>query len=502
MELFFPPGYDGMSVMRKLNSTALEHSPEYRRLVTRLNPLLFALTYLPHHLQSDDTNGKLSFSQFHLDAARSARRWIRNDLGPGELRQAWIAPRGAAKSTWLFLILPLWALAHGHQRFIMAFSNASSQAKGHLASVIRELSRNEKLQCDFPELCKPITSNAEFYLAQTKVNGELQEVAFAAKGIDASSLGVKVGNMRPTCLLLDDIEPDEANYESTTKANRLSTITNGIFPMALNAVVQWAATVTCHGSLAHDLVRSATGQGTADWIKEQNIDVRYYPAIVATEDGRPRSLWPQRWSTRYLLSIRKTRQYQLNYANNPVSLDGTFWTEEMFRVNPKFQIDEGLLQIDPAVTSRRRSDFTGYAVLATNAARTKVCVVSARAMRVSPRNLGLAVAGTLERNKWITLVRLEGNQGGDTWAEIIRPHLPAHVKLEIFYSTSPKPVRYAQCLDHYEAGNVEHARELPAFEEQALSYPNVVNDDVLDVVADGVRYYLNPKAASGGTRQR
>jgi phage terminase large subunit-like protein len=502
--IYAPGGFPLQKLTAGLSSTALEFSGSYRRNLCRYDPLLFALIYMPHHLRSDETGGKLSFSQFHVDIANAAKRWVRSDFKPGELREAWIAPRGAAKTTWLFLILPLWAMAFGHQRFIMAFSNTSSQAEGHLRTLVDELRSNDRLREDFPDLCSPTVNNAELYMAYTQVGVEpdgkpkMVKVAIRAKGIDSSTLGMKIGNLRPTCILLDEVEPKESSYDSSTKKNRLDAITNAIFPMALNAVVQWAATVTTAGSLAHDLVKAATGQGVAEWVSEQRIRVRYYPAIVTDDDGRIRSLWPQRWSIRYLLKIRGTRTYQLNYANNPVSKDGTYWTPELFMIDKNFRIESGVLSIDPATTSKATSDPTGYAAIAVDYTGQKVCVVSARGVRKTPRELGVMIRETCQRNRWINEVILEGNQGGDTWAEIIRPYLPAGVTLKVYYSHEPKVTRWAAALEHYEAGLVVHARALPIFEEQALGAPNLVHDDVLDAVTAGIRHFLDGKRDTSG----
>lgn len=487
--VYGPPGFNMARLLAPLNSTALQHSPEYRQHITRTSPLLFALCYLPHHLRSDETGGVISFSQFHVDVAEAAKRWIRNDFAPAELREAWIAPRGAAKSTWCFLVLPLWSLAFGHQKFIMAFSDSGSQARGHLASMKRELEQNQLLRLDFPELCEPVTArgrktadNAELYVAKSGV-------AISAKGIDSSTLGVKIGSQRPTCLLLDDVEPDASNYESSTKAKRLSTIVNAIFPMSLNAVVQWVATVTAQGSLAHDLVKSATNQETTDWITEQNIRARYYSAIITDPDGTERSLWPQRWDLGWLQSIRHTRMYQLNYANQPVAIDGGFWTRDHFRYEPRFPIGAGVLSIDPAVTNKGTSDYTGYAVLAADPSGRRVCVMDAKAIKVAPDQLPTVVEKILRNNSWIRTVILERNNGGMTWEGILRPVLPVGVKVDLYWSSASKPVRYADCLVHYERKQVVHARELPAFEEPAVAYP-AAPDDVLDAVTAGVAHFL------------
>lgn len=488
-----PAGFDLHGHLLRLNSSALEHSSQYRRAICRVSPVTFALVYLVHHLRSDETGGRISLSQFHIDIAAGAERWIRDDFGPAELREAWIAPRGAAKSTWLFLILPCWALAFGHQRFIMAFSDSGAQARGHLASLKRELEQNELLRADFPELCEPTTTrgnrrtsdNAELYVAKSGV-------AMAAKGIDSSTLGAKIGNQRPTLLLLDDIEPAGADYDAGMKDKRLDSIVNKVFPMATNAVVQWAGTTTAFGSLTHDLVKAATGQESAVWIGEQAIRPRYYPAIVTGDDGSESSLWPERWSLEWLQSIRHTRNYQLNYANQPVSASGTYWERHHMTYLPEFPIHDGVLSVDPAVTHGASSDFTGLAVVAADVGHQRVSVQSAEQARLSPAALRARVVRLLEMNDWISEVILESNQGGDVWKDILG-RLPRNVRLTLYRSTAPKHARYAESLDWFERGWVSLRRSLPAFENQALAYPGVLNDDVLDAVTAGVAHWLRAR---------
>jgi hypothetical protein len=81
-------------------------------------------------------------------------------------------------------------------------------------------------------------------------------VAFQARGVDTMNLGTKVGTLRPDLLLLDDVEKDEGNYSIHQKQDRLKTILQAIFPMNINAVVEFAGTTTMYGSIMHDLVRN------------------------------------------------------------------------------------------------------------------------------------------------------------------------------------------------------------------------------------------------------
>src|SRR5690606_5628672 len=293
---------------------ATEQAAEARRLLTRMDPQLFALIYLSKHLRGPETGDSVSFSRFHVELADSAKQWARRDLGPREHREAWVAPRGSGKSTWLFCILPMWALAHGHRRYVAAFADSGPQATQHLISFKRELDTNELLRFDFPKLCAParrpggvnVSDNQNLMISESGA-------VFQAKGIDSSTLGAKVGNQRPDVILFDDIEPDASNYSAYQKEKRLDTVLNAVFPMNLNAVVLFAGTTTMHGSIIHDLVRQVTEPTDAPaWPRGEKIRTRYYPAILQLDDGTEASLWPQRWTLDFLESIRSTRSYALN----------------------------------------------------------------------------------------------------------------------------------------------------------------------------------------------
>ncbi|MGH3692578.1 MAG: hypothetical protein ACRDRX_00990 [Pseudonocardiaceae bacterium] len=119
------------------DADALVRSADYRRAVSRVDPLVFALIFLPHHLRGDETGGRITFSEFHLDLIEQAKRWIVPDELPSQHRDAYVAPRASGKSTWLFFVLPLRAAAHGWRKFIAAFADSAAQAEMHLASFKR-----------------------------------------------------------------------------------------------------------------------------------------------------------------------------------------------------------------------------------------------------------------------------------------------------------------------------------------------------------------------------
>lgn len=487
--------------------------PECRRLLTKYDPLLFALLYLPHHLRGDEENAQITLSEFHLELADEAKRWALPTTQPRADRDGYICPREAGKSTWLFLILPLWAAAHGHKKFIGAFADSGPQAEMHLLSFKRELDTNDVLRRDFPDLCRPGRRPSGTTEADTKSMLITRSgFIFIARGVDAKTLGMKVGKRRPDLLILDDIEPDEANYSDYQKGQRLSTVQNAILPLNIRARVVIAGTVTMPGSIIHDLVKTVTrpGEEPAQWVKDERIRVHYFRAILThPETGERRSLWPAKWPIEFLLAIEHTRSYKLNYDNNPMARDGDYWNETDFVHTILPAITHQLLTIDPAVTSKKKSDYTALAVIGYSAAYRRCVVRYATAVKVAPgAPLKRLVLRILEEFPDIRGVVVEVNQGGDVWEESVLAGIPVPVRT--VHQSEPKEVRAARLLNHYqlqpkarkndpavEAGlahlpRVVHERVLPAAEEQMVSFPKGANDDIVDTIGTGVDMFLKP----------
>lgn len=496
--------------------------PEGRRLLTRLDPLLFALVYLRHHLK--DSAGEITFGDAHLDWSRAGRAWAKPITRPAEQRDAYIAPRNTGKSTWWFLILPLWGAAHGHVKFAAAFAASATQAETHLATAKGEIDRNELLRQDFPDLCTPAKRPSGNSVADTQAmyvakNG----FVFAARGIDSSSLGMKVGEQRPDLILLDDIEPDESSYSDDLAAKRKTTLLDAILPLNIYARVVICGTVTMPGSIIHALVRHARGVESADWIREEGIRAHYSPPIVERPDGTERSMWPAKWPYQYLADTRHTRSYAKNMANDPLAADGALWTPDDFRypeppgdldrltgglnrsdrVDPRTGVDpitHMMLSIDPATTAKRTSDYTGLAVVSWSAWHRRCTVHAAAAIHVQPGPLlRERVLALLDEFPQIGLVLIEVNQGGDTWKAILHG-LP--VKVKTVNQTENKFTRAEGVLNHYQRGRVLHARRLPELEQQMCTFPKGPHDDMVDAVGSAVRRFIPPakKAAPSASQ--
>lgn len=467
-----------------------------RVAVTRTDPLAFALTYLMGHLKGEATGNKLTLAEVHWSWVERAKSWMVTNNEPFADRHAEVGPRDVGKSTWWFLILPLWAAAHEWVKFAAAFADTDTQAQTHLASFKSELDNNATLRADYPDLV----------VAKTRGRGQVEAdrvslyhaksgFVFAAAGMDSSNLGMKVGKRRPDLIILDDIEPHEARYSPAIAKKRLATLRDAILPLNIYAHVIAVGTVVMVDSIIHQLVKAAQGQRVEDWVREEQFTAHWYPAIETNDDGSRRSIWPAKWSLAFLESIEGTRTYAKNYANDPVGADGDYWRLEDFVRGAIAGVTRRVLSIDPNVTQKASSDFTGLAVVGWSPSAGKVEVEFATRVKLDPAALRDMVLELCDEYG-VGLIVIETNQGGNLWLKILWG-MP--VKVKTVHQSEPKEVRAARALNHYQRGKVIHRAGLEQAEAELVGFPKAPHDDIVDAIVTAVLYFLSrPKRVPVG----
>jgi hypothetical protein len=509
-----PPGVDLDLMLAPLTQVtryrgewvaAYRVDPEYRRTITRYDPVLFALVYLSRHLRSRETGGRTSLAGLHLALSNMLRTWQRT--GPaGGTRHAAAAPRGAAKSTWALLIGPMWALAHGHRTFVHGWSDNSDQIQVHRATFRSEIAGNELLQLDYPDLLPARTrgrsDTARLYVARSGA-------AYAVAGIRSNSLGIKIEDRRPDTLVLDDVERDEVLYSPTARRKVLALIQNSILPMNEQAAVLLVGSTTGgYGSLMAAVADAGRGAEPEQWITDTGFRCRVFPALVTGPDGMPASFWPERYSLDYLRSISHTRDYALNFDLRPPMPGGRHWTAATFRYGRRPVVGPLALFIDPAPTASESSDYTAMAIGGLTDTGT-AAILFCRAWHLTGTGIRERAAMLCRANPRIREVFVERNVG---WARDVlepvdprtraRSPLAPGVRVRTYLARGHKGSaeqagRITTLLDEYERGHVEHYERLSEYETQAQQWPETEggHDDMLDVAEALVRYLLHPERA-------
>lgn len=481
-----------------LDPDLLRSNADYRRLVTKYDPLLFAAIYLPGTLREQGSDKPPTLNQFHLDILDYALSWTKNLDIKNKRHDAFIAPRQCGKSTWIFHILPIWAGAHLHKEYIIAFSDSDTQAKGWLQNFKTALGTNDLLRNDYPGLCEPYRLPQSIRAMEDNRNVTMREnkFVFQVAGADSNVLGANRDNRRPQVLLFDDIEPTESNYSAHEAKKRLNTLLSAHFYLNTAAIKVFVGTTTMPDSIMDQIRKvgelvTTYGESAKDyveqdqkWVLDNNIRCHYYPAIVTHDDGSEESLWPEKWSMDYLNENRHTRDFQMNMMNRPVGMGEGYWSDDDIVIDEPESYGNTIISVDPAVTTKRASDYTGIAVLS-RGSDGRIYVRHAEGVRYTSETLREHVETLIPKYN-AKVVYVETNQGGDLWKQVFAG-IPA--KFRSIRQQEKKEVRAAQAHDYYKKGYVRHTRNFPQLEEQLLAFPRVPHDDILDAVVSGVLYF-------------
>ena len=312
--------------------------------------------------------------------------------------------------------------------------------------------------------------------------------AFLARGIDSTTLGAKVNAVRPDLLLFDDVEPPASNYSPYQAAQRLATIRDAVLPMNLNAAAIMVGTVVMQGSVIHDLVRTVTHplEDPAGWVTEELFTTRYYPALSTGDDGQGVSLWPARWPAALLEEMNGTRSFALNYQNNPSGIGNGYFRDQDLVVTGTDEgpYGTGIVWVDPATTTSATSDWTGITVTSLSTGnQPPVHVRHAEQVRLTGEPLRQHLLRLVARFDDVSTIVVESNQGGDHWHSILR--------VRTHHAVEAKTARIDLALAHFQRpGRVVLTARHAAFVDQALAYPGVAHDDVVDAVSSAVNTLL------------
>lgn len=327
-------------------------SDKRRELARKGGPEVFGQVYLPHLLvaQNDvydkdplmhddatlliEAGETIPSSEFHrdmyakFDTPRASKR-----------REAYVAPRGFAKST-AVTILVLYMAAFKLREFVVWTSETASQVEELVASIIDEIEGNLTLIEDFPHL-KPAKDERGQYIKFNDRDIVLESgFRLSARGAQKATRGLRRGAKRPDFFICDDAE-GEASTGDTQYPKVRRWLTRVVSPaLAPGGDILWVCTLIDWTSVTGALIR-----GDEDWTQQWTVhhmqaewlsdpEGRKVDALTGTyiDNGDPvgydreelvhHLLWPEYWPKERLDAFMEENgalAYSFEMLNKPMS---------------------------------------------------------------------------------------------------------------------------------------------------------------------------------------
>lgn len=141
--------------------------------------------------------------------------------------EGYCAPRGGAKTTFISEGVPIRAVCEGTERYIVLAADTLGQAAQRLENVAFELENNAELARDYPHVIgRGPTWNVEKIVTR---NG----ITIIAAAIRKRIRGTKKGDDRPTLIVADDLDDDDAPYSPRKREKNWAWFTSALIPLGV-----------------------------------------------------------------------------------------------------------------------------------------------------------------------------------------------------------------------------------------------------------------------------
>lgn len=274
----------------------------------------FALIFFPHYCTDE-------FNLFHRDTFGDY------NFGERNIRRSSAAPRGYAKSTLKVLIKPIHDVCYKLEEFIVILSNTEIQSVQKLKDIQAELIANELLINIFGRFIPNRKVGSTDFIAW---NG-LWSCRLLAMGSGTEMRGIRYRHVRPTKIILDDIE-----HSTEVENELLRDKVQYWYDDVVSKIGDTKTNIEIIGTILHE--RSL--------LKKLILNPRYssreYKAIISWADRR--DLW-DKWTQIYINlddELRLDNALKYFKKNEKEMLKGTevLWPER----EPYYRLQEEIIE--------------------------------------------------------------------------------------------------------------------------------------------------------------
>lgn len=471
----------------------------------------FATTYFEHYC-------KCSFASFHLELFDYLTEIT---LKRGK-KLAIAAPRGNAKSSIVSLMYALWCICYGYEKCIMLFSSTRNQSEKLLGHIKDELSSNEGLKRDFPEVCEPPNPrwrNDEI-VTKNKIN-------VMSSSVEHGIRGVRFKESRPGLIILDDVEAVETIRSQERREKVCDWFTKVVLNLgseSTNYII--VGTILHFDSLLAKLTSEEEFPGWEKMIYKSVIKFSDRPylwgewgQIYRTKEPYNKDSGPEAakkffednraemlrgvevlWSdkeTYYDLMVMREQKGSLSFdsekQNEPRDTSGlsidmnkvVFW-EDRHQSLEELQEFLGTRKVifgacDPSIGKSKKSAYSAIVNAYMDNANEDIYVVDADLGRWDVNTLAERICLYHKTRSFTTFI-YEAN-AAQRWLGDIIQNKPTAIPLKPLTNTMPKESRIEKLIVLIEQGKIKLSRRLTELNRQLEQYPYGAHDDAIDALS-------------------
>jgi len=307
-------------------------------------------------------------------------------------KEAMIAPRKGAKTTWCSKVFPLYCLCHDIEKYMLLIGDTSSQSQENLEAMKHELTTNEKLMAAYPHA----TGEGSVWNVDQIVTRN--EIKVRALGAGMKFRGRTFRNYRAGLIVIDDLDNDEDVLSEDLRAKMWKWLTRVLIPMGTDATnILFIGTALHEDDTIHRVQKTGEWEfrkfraliseptNTALWdewralfldFEEPNAKRRqarayqFYCEHRDEMDIGAKLLWPE-FEPLYSLMCYRTAYGEAGFLSekqgDPSADGATEWPAELFAGDLYFQkwpkCIHRVMALDPSKGKTDQSDFSAYVEL-------------------------------------------------------------------------------------------------------------------------------------------
>lgn len=499
-----------------------------RRQAGEKSLLAFSRLYLTEHIA-------IQPSDSHLEIYKLLSE-MTSDRGK---KLAIAAPRDFGKSTMITLAYIIYLICYSKEKFIVIISNTADQARKILNNVRKELTENEALSQDFPEIFenegkpRPPRWTKEDIITR---NG----IELTALGYNQQIRGRKHGCHRPTLVIMDDLEDGENTFSYETKENMKRWLNMSVLKVGSDKTnYLFIGTVHNSFSLLNEYLSTEVDpswfgrkyKAIIEWPKNMNLweqcwkirnsieayngqkgipaAQKYYKDNKSAMDEGAVTIWPQKWALYRLMEmhVENDISFASEMQNEPRDTDKSSFNVDNFNYwSPDYPTGDALLRdlgdrvsfygaCDPALDGE---DYSAIIIVAKH--NDDYYIIVADIAHKASDELIRDILAYAKRYKFTEFV-VEANGFQKLLVDNLEKEAMSqglNINLTLVKNSSLKKARILSIYPLVKNGSIKFCKSDKLLLDQFKVFPKGKHDDGLDALEMVMRICYGQAEGSGG----